>query len=267
MQVITLMNEKGGTGKTTIAGNLAVGLAKHGYQVLALDTDGQGDLSVSFGLQRAPHFYEFVKRPERDVRELVQRVPADVTGEISGSLFCVAGNNESWGLPMVSRTSEIVGNMAARFKLLSKIFDYVIVDTQPSATQLHDALTLISDWVICPTDPELFSTLGGLPSTLQHIAYNSEQAEARGRKGAEVLCILPNKYRAKTILHQKFVEQLKGKYGTLVWEPIPLRTAVTEAQFMGDFLITSPQAQSLDTTQILNDFVARVISVTAEALA
>ena len=50
--VIAVVNQKGGTGKTTTCENLGVGLAMEGKKVLLVDTDPQESLTVSMGLLR-----------------------------------------------------------------------------------------------------------------------------------------------------------------------------------------------------------------------
>ena len=47
--VICVVNQKGGTAKTTTAENLGIGLAREGKKVLLVDTDPQGALSISLG--------------------------------------------------------------------------------------------------------------------------------------------------------------------------------------------------------------------------
>ena len=50
--VICVVNQKGGTAKTTTAENLGIGLAREGKKVLLVDTDPQGSLSISLGYPR-----------------------------------------------------------------------------------------------------------------------------------------------------------------------------------------------------------------------
>ena len=48
MKVVSIINYKGGVGKTTITSNIAAGLANKGYKVLAIDLDPQSNLTFSF---------------------------------------------------------------------------------------------------------------------------------------------------------------------------------------------------------------------------
>lgn len=264
MNIITILNEKGGVGKTTLTGNIAVGLAALGHKVLAIDSDGQGDLSISMGHERAPDFYELVKRTDVDVRNLVQVVPADVSGELRGQLRLVRGNNETWGIPSSTTVRDMVTNLLRRWSKLEKVFDYVIIDTQPSMTPVHEALVMLSDHVLLPTDAETFAALGGLPATIAHVEALNEWLRGMKRPPVNILGIVPNKYRARTTLHQATVDKMRETYGDLVWQPIPLRTSVPESQLYRHFLLTEPQAETLDSTSALWNMVARVEEFTLE---
>ena len=62
MKIVTLLNEKGGVGKTTTATHLAAGLAIRGHRVLLLDTDPQGHATVTLGNKKMPGFYDLMVR-------------------------------------------------------------------------------------------------------------------------------------------------------------------------------------------------------------
>lgn len=265
MKVITVFNEKGGVGKTTLTGIIGAGLAMRGQRVLLVDADGQGDLTTNMGIQQQAGFFKFTKWGDNesvdyvDVRQLIHRVPQD---NCDGQLYIVPGNNDSWSIPGSMNLKGMVGSLAKRLALLARTFDFVLIDTQPSATMLHDALGLVTDWFICPTDAEPLSAYGGLKSTLAHIADMREQSLARNRDKAKLLGIIPNKYRTGTALHQQIYKKLVELYGDLVFDPLPLRTTIPEAQFKKTTLMHD--APALETNTYLWPIIDRVLSCTQE---
>src|SRR5262245_56277020 len=54
---IAILNQKGGTGKTTTAVNLAAGLAEREHETLLIDTDAQGNVGVSLGVAGEKSLY------------------------------------------------------------------------------------------------------------------------------------------------------------------------------------------------------------------
>ena len=62
MKIVTLLNEKGGVGKTTLATHLAAGLAIRGKRVILVDADPQGHATIAFGLSKEPGFYDLIVR-------------------------------------------------------------------------------------------------------------------------------------------------------------------------------------------------------------
>ena len=62
MKTITLLNEKGGVGKTTLATHLAAGLALKGSRVIMIDTDPQANATSAFALPKQPEFHDLMVR-------------------------------------------------------------------------------------------------------------------------------------------------------------------------------------------------------------
>lgn len=65
MRVVSVLNSKGGVGKTTLAANIGVGLARLGYKVLLLDLDPQTNLTFSF---YSPDEWDADLRPNRTIK-------------------------------------------------------------------------------------------------------------------------------------------------------------------------------------------------------
>ena len=96
-KVIAVVNQKGGTGKTTTTENLGIGLAKEGKKVLLIDMDPQGSLTIALGYPRPDEMYptisdvlgnvikESLKEPRQGIiqqREGVELIPGNI--ELSG---------------------------------------------------------------------------------------------------------------------------------------------------------------------------------------
>lgn len=235
MKVISLFNQKGGVGKTTLAAVLAAGLALRGHRTLLLDADQQGSLTTIMGLPQRADFMRFVAwaDPQDEdyikTAQLVQRVPPD---NCPDNLYIVVGNGMSQNIPSTMTMRNIIGNMTRRLNQLETTFDYVVIDTQPSATTLHDAIGLVTDYFLLPTDLEPQSAYKALKTTLDNIQHIREQSLAWNRDKARVLGIIPNQFRKTTALHNHVLKDLCKKYDGLVWEPVPQRTNIPEAQLL-----------------------------------
>ena len=262
MKVITFLNEKGGVGKTTLATNLAVGLMLRGYRVLLIDSDAQGNATNVLQIPKSGGFYRLMvdDAPWADV---LQVVPADCTGPVpqGAGLFCVPSNFETASVAAFIGEKISVLHLRRRLMELADLFDFIIFDTQPNPTRVHEAIIFASDNLILPTDCGSFSSWEGLPDTVAHTERIRRDASSVNVSVGEIIGILPNMYRTKTSLAQHMVQSLKETYGDLVWDAIPLRQAIQDAQVLREFLFTTTQVP--ETTKVLWAFVDKVLEKVA----
>lgn len=236
MKVITILNEKGGVGKTTFATHVAAGLALKGYRVTLVDSDPQANATSSVGLDKGSGFYDVCVR-EASWRDVLQPVHPDVYSppeyQSPGKLFCVASNHESRTVAMSMKHRLVV---RTRFQQLRKAMDFIVFDTSPTPSMLNEAILLATDYVLIPTDCESFSALEGLPDSIAHIQNAAQALSSNDVKGPQVLGIIPNKFRAKTVLHRNMLAHLVTTYGDLVLQPIKLHVGISETQTIQQFL-------------------------------
>jgi pilus assembly protein CpaE len=146
--VITIFSPKGGTGKTTIAANLAVILRRQGASVAAVDANLQfGDLSFFFNEQGRINITDLAPRAEELDREVVSEVM--IQHEASGVHILAA--------PMrpVDADSVSGSQLGAVVRYLSKMYPYVIVDTNSLLTDFTLAALDASDLVVLVTTQDV----------------------------------------------------------------------------------------------------------------
>ncbi|NWF71270.1 MAG: AAA family ATPase [Chloroflexi bacterium] len=100
MITFSLINEKGGIGKTTLATHIAAGLAIRGYRVLLIDADPQGHATFSFGLEKRGGLFDLLVRDAafKDVL-LAPPLTAFAPDPIRGRLFLLPSNVETRAIP------------------------------------------------------------------------------------------------------------------------------------------------------------------------
>lgn len=162
--VIAVVSQKGGVGKTTTALNLAASFAKRGFSTLLIDMDPQGCVGTGLGLFRsktkAGLFEVFVDhQPLNSViyktkMEKMFIVPTNVwTGEREDALKSAAKQ---------------LRTMIYAIKPVKKHFDYIIIDCPPSAGTLTINALAVANYAIVPVQCE-YHAVNTLPIIIQRI--------------------------------------------------------------------------------------------------
>lgn len=229
MKIITLLNEKGGVGKTTLATTLAAGLAIKGYRTLLLDTDEQGNSSVALGGVSEPGFFELLVRNAQWatwLRQLPQERYQEPGALIEPRLFLLPGNVDTRAIPYtVDPDSK---RLKKRLAQMESVFDVVVIDTAPAASLLHLLIYMATDYVIYPTRLEYLS-MAGLAKSIDHLAQANGEREERRAPLIRVMGIVPTMVRANTIEHQAQMDFLREAHDDLVWPSMRQGTLWAEA--------------------------------------
>lgn len=235
MKIITLLNEKGGVGKTTMAGTIGAGLAIMGYRVLLMDADPQGHLTISYGIKKQHSLYDLLVR-DADFNDtgIVHPISPEVyalpnaPATDQGRLFIVPGNRET-RLVAQALESEL---FAIRNKMLeleqSDVVDVVIFDTSPTPSAFHALIFLATQHIIYPTEVTYLS-FDGLVASIQSTTGYSNKRKESGLEEIKLTGIIPTKFRPKTLEHQEKYKALKKQFGDLVWHPMPQTVVWEEA--------------------------------------
>ncbi len=191
MRVLAVSGGKGGVGKTTVAANLAISLAKLGYKVGIIDCDfGLSNLHVMLGL-KPDHHVGHVLRGEQGLYQAMVDGPLGIK-----VLAGVNGASE-----LVDITYENFERVNAGFENVAGLFDYLILDT---AAGIHSGVLSMleaADEVILVMTPE--------PASVQD-AYVTARVLGERRPEAKVSCVVNE---AKNDAHAR---EVYAKFHTFV---------------------------------------------------
>ena len=224
MSVLAVTNQKGGSGKTTTAVNLAAALGETGIQVLVLDLDPQASASAWFGFtDKSQGLLEvFTKNARLD--------PLVWTTETRGvklvpSSAWLAGVDKALA-------GEIGGELILREALaeISHPWDFILLDCPPNLGLLTISALCAAQEVLVPVEVSSMA-LAGLVKVMQIV----ERVRDRLNPSLTVTEILICRADARTNLSREVVARLREHFGTLVMntmvrETVRLREAWSFSQ-------------------------------------
>ena len=160
-KVIAVTNQKGGVGKTTTAVNLGAALAKQSKNILLIDADPQGSLTVSLGVRNPDSLDVSLATVMQDVIEDRPFLKGDGIIRHAEGMDLMPSNIELSGLEtalfnVMSRES-ILKSYVNRVK---GDYDYVLIDCMPSLGMMTINALTAADSVIIPTQPNFLSAKG-----------------------------------------------------------------------------------------------------------
>lgn len=230
-KIISLLNHKGGVGKTTSTINIGAGLVELGKKVLLIDLDPQANLTLSLGVPRQPvTIYEAI-RGESDLDPYTVKPGLDVV--IST-------------LDLSSAEMELITE-AGREYILREIFeplredyDYIIIDCPPSLGLLTLNALTASDYVIIPLQTQ-FLAMQGLAKIKQVI----QKVKLRLNKGLAIGGVIATMYDARKVLNRDVVETIQKYFGPQVFKTyIRDNVALAEAPAHGKDIFAYSRSSS-----------------------
>jgi len=232
VKVITLTNEKGGVGKTTLSLHLAAGLALLGKRVLLLDSDPQGHCANQLKVKEFGGLYRLLVQDEewKNVLRLPDRERWGGAGASATAcdLYVLPSNIETRGIPLMISDPLVLRERLAE---LNNAIDVVVIDTSPTPSLLQTVVYCATDYIIMPTQCERLS-LDGLQKSTLHISHQNKAREGYGiPEPVQLLGVVPTMF-TNTAAHAHGIETLKKHFGDeQVWKPFPQRTVWREAGF------------------------------------
>lgn len=200
-QVISIINQKGGVGKSTTSQTLAAGLSLKGFRVLLIDMDSQGNLSYSAGADKQGVTILEVLKQEQNAMAAVQHLKSfDI---IPASISLAGADMQLTEMGKEYRLREAL-------EPIKENYDYVVIDTPPALGILTVNALTASDSVVIPAQADIYSVdaIGQLYNTIKAVKqYTNKNLSIKG--------ILLTRFSDRTVLSRDLANMIDNTAATL----------------------------------------------------
>ncbi len=254
MRIIAIANQKGGTGKTTVAINLSASLAREGKRTLLMDLDPQGqcalglavpehqiELSVADALKADPAAEPF------DLKRIIWQISAQF--DLAPSRTDLAEFEDDQ-----PNSEEAEKRLAALLETVSESYDFAILDCPPHIGRLTRSALRAAGEVIIPVDTGYFS-LHGLTKQLASI----DKIDARLKRRHRVT-VLANLYDVRTKLAREILAEMRRKFDSRLFKTfINVNTKLREGASYGQPITEYDPASmgSRDFANLAHELIAQ----------
>ena len=229
-KIISVINQKGGVGKTTTVVNLAAGLSMQGKKILVIDLDPQGNATTGLGLSNTEQsdktiygilngttlISDVIKKTNFDRLDLITS-----NVDLSGLEVETAGDSD--------RAFILKTKLTAYLNDSGPVYDYILIDCPPSLSLLTVMALVSSNSLLVPLQTEFFA-LEGLTQLMKTI----ERIKVNLNPDLKIQGILLTMYDRRNKLSSQVEEEARNYFKEKVYQTvIPRNVRLSEAPSHG----------------------------------
>lgn len=238
-KIISVVNQKGGVGKTTTVINLASCLRKLKYKVLVVDMDPQGNASSGCGIEKnkvASTIYDFLLG-NVEIEKAIYKAPKEKFDVIPANMNLAGASIE------ISTQPEKEFLISKGINPIRDKYDFIIIDCPPAVNLLTINALTASDSVLIPMQCEYYA-LEGISQLMQTIKL----IKTKVNKKLALEGILFTMFDSRTNLSLQVVEEVNKHFAKYVYKTKITRSVrLSEAPSYGVSCITyAPRSRSAE---------------------
>lgn len=243
-KIISMVNHKGGVGKTTSTINLGKALAISGFKVLLVDFDSQGNTSQCFG----------VYTPDEQVIDAILDNKELPIIEIAENFYLSPSN-----IKMAYRETDLVNSIGNEKRLRNKLneisdkFDFILIDCPPALNIFTTNALVASDMCIVPLQPEAYAFYG--VENLFNRIYEIRQHVNNTLNVKGILFTMVS----NTLVHKQMIDFVKEQYKHIPVFNVSIEraTIIQQSQVaQKDLLTYAPKsAPALQYMELAKEFI------------
>ncbi len=230
-KVISLVNQKGGVGKTTTSINLAAALGKEDKKVLLIDLDPQSNATTGLGLNSNDFEHDIyeVIIGSCDIEEAIIKTKFDNLAIIPATINLAGIDVEFVKRMLEDKNFHQNEQLKNAINKIRDIFDFIIIDCQPSLGLGTMNALVASDSVIIPVQCEFFA-LDGIAQLLNSVIMVQSSMNPKLRIEGVLLTMLDG----RTNIGLEVIEEIRKYFGNKVFNTIiPRLVRLVEAPSHG----------------------------------
>lgn len=256
MRLYAISLEKGGTGKSSVAVNLAVAFQQRGQRVLLIDLDAQGHASRWLGVNPRE------TRPDQSILGVIRGRPlAEGAIATEEKVAVIPAHPEMAGLPVALASAPNNGLFALRTAVaqLAKrgdAFDIVVCDLPPARSPILATALAAATRCVAPVQPE--------DLVLQALADLSESVSYAQQVNPELpdVSVLRNRYAPRSAVDMVYDEELRTRYeGQLLQTIIPMRASIRESAGFQQSVFRYPGADASEVRSLFRQLADELLAL------
>jgi chromosome partitioning protein len=220
MKLFSVINYKGGTGKTCTLVNVAHAISLRGFRVLIIDTDPQGSISYHLGIHPTRTLYDIITK-----RSAVK----DCIHSARKNLDLIASNEHLFPAEHVMHNSpnrELI--LKEQLSPIFSNYDYVFFDCAPSINLMNQNVLLCANQLLIPVSMDYMTLLG-----VKQLLNNTKLLNKTFGSAIQMAKIIPTFYNSHNNKTKHVHDSLSRIFSEYISSPIRANVTISEAAGQG----------------------------------